>query len=263
MTIIPPIIHQTWKTKSGLSDRHALWRDSFVEGNPGFSFPLYDDADNLALVAERAISLLPAYQAFPREIYRVDMVRVLYLFFFGGFYADLDFQCLKPFDKYCAFPNLLVGRMGTASRQENFEHEIPNALMASPPLDAFWLFYLNRILKAQAVMDAGGEARVEYVTGPVTLRRALLDYADHPQNARREVDEFLKAYPISFPREKLAAHRPLILPSHIWYPLNWVDNIHQMFRRRVFEEGYLPTNDEARELFPFSAAVTYWQRSWT
>src|SRR5437016_13659698 len=112
MTFIPAIIHQTWKTKTGLSERHALWRASFQQANPGFSHPLYDDADNLALVAERAVSLLPAYQVFPLEIYRVDMVRTLYLFFFGGFYADLDFQCLRPFDKYRAMPHLLFGRMG-------------------------------------------------------------------------------------------------------------------------------------------------------
>ena len=262
MTIIPAIIHQTWKTKSGLSDRHAFWRASFQEVNPGFFHPLYDDADNLGLVAERAISLLPVYQAFPQEIYRVDMVRALYLFFFGGFYADLDFQCLRPFDKYRAMPNLLFGRMGTFSQQENFEHEIPNALMGSPPFDVFWLFYLSRIVKAQAAMEAGGETRVEHVTGPVALRRTLLDYMDRPQNAQREVEEFLRTYPMIFPREKLSAHRPQILPAHIWYPVNWADNLHQMFRRRVLEEGYLPSTAEARELYPHSDAVTNWQKSW-
>jgi mannosyltransferase OCH1-like enzyme len=262
MTIIPAIIHQTWKTKSGLSDRHASWRSSFQEVNPRFSHPLYDDADNLALVAEKAISLLPAYQAFPQEIYRVDMVRTLYLFFFGGFYADLDFQCLRPFDKYCAMPHLLFGRMGTFSEQENFEHEIPNALMGSPPFDAFWLFYLSRILKAQAAMEAGGEARVEHVTGPVVLRRAILDYVGHPESAQREVEAFLLRYPIAFPLEKLTAHRPRILPAHVWYPINWADNLHQMYRRSVLEKDPLPTIAETRTLFPHSDAVTYWQKSW-
>jgi mannosyltransferase OCH1-like enzyme len=262
VTIIPAVIHQTWKTKTGLSEKHAFWRASFEENNPRFSHPLYDDADNLALVADRALSLLPAYKAFPREIYRVDMVRALYLFFFGGFYADLDFQCLQPFEKYCAMPNLLFGRMGTFTRQDNFEHEIPNALMGSPPFDAFWLFYLNRILKAQAEMEAGGEARVEHVTGPVALRRALLAYGADPDGARRAIEEFLRLYPISFPRDRLKAHAPHIFAPHIWYPINWADNLHQIFRRSVLEEGYLPSVEEARRIFPHSDAVTYWLKSW-
>jgi mannosyltransferase OCH1-like enzyme len=261
MTIIPAIIHQTWKTKTGLSNRHAFWRASFEEVNPRFSHPLYDDADNLALVAEKAISLLPAYQAFPQEIYRVDMVRALYLFFSGGFYADLDFQCLRPFDKYCAMPNLIFGRMGTFSIKDNFEHEIPNALMGSPPFDAFWLFYLSRMVKAQAEMEAGGEARVEHVTGPVALRRALLAYAD-AGSARGAIEDFLRRYPIQFPRDRLVAHAPHILAPHVWYPINWADNLHQIFRRKVLEEGCLPTAEEARQLFPHSDAVTYWQKSW-
>ena len=260
--MIPPIIHQTWKTKTGLSDCHAFWRDSFREVNPSFSHPLYDDADNLALVTEKAPALLPAYRAFPQEIYRVDMVRALYLFFFGGFYADLDFQCLRPFGKYCAMPRLVFGRMGTFQAQENFEHEIPNALMASPPFDAFWLFYLSGILRAQTAMTMGGEARVEYVTGPVALRQALLAYIGDPEHARRTVKEFLRLYPIAFPRERLASHEALILPSHVWYPINWADKLHQMFRRTVVEEGYLPSLEDARALFPHSDAVTYWQRSW-
>jgi mannosyltransferase OCH1-like enzyme len=261
-TIIPAIIHQTWKTKTGLSDRHAFWRASFQDVNPGFSHPIYDDADNLSLVQEKAPSLLEAYQAFPHEIYRVDMVRALYLFLFGGFYADLDFQCLRPFDKYCVMPRLLFGRMGTFQKDENFEHEFPNALMGSPPFDGFWLFYLSSILRAQAAMAAGGEARVEHVTGPVALRQALLAYTEYPGSARRTVEDFLRLHPIAFPRDRLAAHAPLILPAHVWYPINWADNLHQMFRRTVLDEGYLPSADEARALFPHSDAVTYWQRSW-
>ena len=35
-----------------------------------------------------------------------------------------------------------------------------------------------------------------------------------------------------------------------------------MFRRTVVEEGYLPSLEDARALFPHSDAVTYWQRSW-
>jgi len=48
--MISPIIHQTWKSKTGLSPRHEFWRNSFVTLNPDFQHILYDDADNRALV---------------------------------------------------------------------------------------------------------------------------------------------------------------------------------------------------------------------
>ena len=51
------------------------WREQY----PDFLWVLWLDEDNLALLHERAPEYLDLYKAFPREIYRVDFARNLYM----------------------------------------------------------------------------------------------------------------------------------------------------------------------------------------
>jgi mannosyltransferase OCH1-like enzyme len=257
--MIPQIIHQTWKRKTGLSQRHEFWRSTFTGMNPSFQHPLYDDADNRALVEKFTPTLLPVYQSFPLEINRVDFVRTLYLFFFGGFYADLDFQCLNPFSRYCALGEVLFGRMGV---ENDFVHSIPNALMASPQFDGFWIFYLRHMIRLQTRTGRDGGLGVEEQTGPVALRQAILEYVKDHNAAKNEIAAFLDEHPMAFDRSRLCFHPIRILPSRVWYPIDWSDNLHQMFRQKVFGEGLILSTEEARRLFPMSDAVTYWEHSW-
>ena len=253
--MIPPILHQTWKRKTGLSPRHEFWRSSFVTLNPGFQHPFYDDADNRAVVERFTPTLLPVYQSYPAEINRVDFVRALYLFFFGGFYADLDFQCLNPLSKYCALNEVVFGRMGV---ENDFVHSIPNAMMASPQFDGFWIFYLRHMVRLRSQAVAG----VEEQTGPVALRQAILDYVKDHKAAREAIGAFLDEHPMTFDRARLCFHPVRILPCRVWYPIDWSDNLHQMFRQKVLGEGLLLSTEEARRLFPMSDAVTYWEHGW-
>ena len=257
--MLPKIIHQTWKTRDSLSPAQAHWRASFQQLNPAFEHRLYDDADNAALVAAHAPGLKPIYDSFPKEIYRVDFVRALYLFLSGGFYADLDFQCLQPLDKYLPAEAVIFGRMGT---MEEFEHSIPNAMMASPPFDGFWIFYLRHICALQSRVQDWSRTRVEYVTGPVALRAAILAYVQDPAAARAAVLEFLDTHAITFDRAKLCFHPIQLLPAHAWYPIDWNDQLHLMFRNKVIKQNLLFSLDEARQLFPHSDAVTWWMHSW-
>jgi mannosyltransferase OCH1-like enzyme len=257
--MIPNIFHQTWKTKSGLSEARAFWRNSFVELNPDFTHNLYDDADNAQIVKTYASSLLPVYQAFPLEIYRVDFVRALYLFCFGGFYADLDFQCLQPFAKYCPANLVIFGRMGTV---DEFDHVIPNAMMASPQYDGFWIFYLKRMVENQSRMMAGGMSDVEHVTGPVALKSAIMDYRAGGEGSKSIVRKFLSDHAVSFDPASLCFNPLFFVPPHVWYPINWNDKLHAMFRQSVVTQGLLFPTEEARKLFPYSDAVTYWEHGW-
>jgi mannosyltransferase OCH1-like enzyme len=40
----------------------------------------------------------PLYRRYPEQIQRVDAARYMLLHHFGGVYADLDIECLRPFD---------------------------------------------------------------------------------------------------------------------------------------------------------------------
>ena len=61
---------------------------------------------------------------------------------YGGIYADLDVECLKPLDEVLAEGDIVVGRMGSDFTNP---HSIPNATMASKARQAFWLLPIDLI----------------------------------------------------------------------------------------------------------------------
>lgn len=259
--LIPRIFHQTWKSKSDMDQRFQFWRNSFFLKNPDLHDQFYDDADNLNLVKRLVPSLLSLYREFPREIFRVDFVRPFYMFFKGGLYADLDFHCLRSFDEVFSTPNtIFLGSMGT---DQYFAHSIPNAMMASPPSEGFWLGYLKNI---EAAWDAKKsianiERKPEQVTGPIVLKQTLSDYQNLEQ-FKQDVLAFARRHGIRAPDGDISFSPLTILAGHIWYPLNWGDVIHQMFRRNVLAGKSVPSDEEASALFPHSMAVTYWTHAW-
>jgi mannosyltransferase OCH1-like enzyme len=172
--MIPKILHQTWKSRDDFPYNFSEWSKSFKSTNPELPRTVYDDKDNRELIRRHIPNLLGLYDEFPREIFRADFVRPIYLFFQGGLYADLDFQCLRRLDSIFSPPelNLLLGRMGT---DQTFAHSIPNAFMASSAHECFWLGYL-------AAMEAAWNTRKhqeniisqpEQITGPVVLREVV------------------------------------------------------------------------------------------
>lgn len=260
--MIPEVLHQTWKSKTALPERFRCWRESFLELNPRFEFRLYDDADNRALLAETFPQLLPLYDSFPREIFRADFIRPVYLYRFGGFYADLDFQCLAPLSQLNAgSPDIVLGRMGT---DDSFAHSIPNAFMAAAPNQAFWIGYLAHCMLAWQAQHARARIveRPERVTGPVVLHATVALYLYESDKFRELVRQFIRATALDLDAGELAWGDLDLLPGHVLYPVNWKDNIHREFIAAAERRSAPHTVAEARELFPGSIAVTYWAHSW-
>lgn len=259
--MIPAILHQTWKSKTALPEPFRHWRASFLELNPGFEFPLYDDADNRALLAQVFPPLLPLYDSLPREIFRADFIRPVYLYQFGGFYADLDFQCLAPLAGLAGSHDLLLGRMGS---DDSFAHSIPNALMASTPRQAFWIGYLAHCVAQWKALQSSPriEARPELVTGPVVLRVAALRYTQQRDLFDKIVRRFINACALDVDADALGQGELALLPAPVLYPLNWKDEAHRRFMGATARRNLLPDIPQARRLFPGSVAVTWWAHSW-
>jgi len=231
--VIPKIIHQTWKSKE-LPENFSYWSKSFAEINPGYDHRVYDDNDNLEIVEKYFPRLVEFYTSLPKEIYRCDFVRAVYMYIFGGIYADMDFHCLRPLDEICKH-DLVFGRMGT---DNSFPHSIPNAFMASRPQEIFWLWYIQ--LMVDTWMDAqrsGQNHYPELITGPVVLKKAI--------------DLYKKNHT-----------RITLLPGHVLYPINWNDSLHQMFRSNMMQEKKIYSTEKMQQLFPSSIAVTYWSHTW-
>ncbi len=254
---IPKILFQTWKSKTDIPANFAYWATTFRDLNPGYDYQLWDDADNRAFIAARYPWFLPAYDAYPAEIYRVDAVRYFFLYHHGGIYADLDTECLRPLDRMLDIADVVLGRMGT---NPNFMHSLPNAMMLSSPRQEFWLLVMSLLIEPMPPLGT----RPESVTGPVLLKRA------HTLYAAREGDGTVNER-IAGIRSRLSADlvphgqptRVVALPGYVFFPLDWSDRIHErMFRRPMMRDGKLLDRKTVLSLFPQSTTVSYWAHSW-
>ncbi|KAK7492631.1 hypothetical protein BaRGS_00016110, partial [Batillaria attramentaria] len=94
---IPKRIHQTWKSAKIPRSFHA-WIRSWTAKHPDWEYWLWTDDNARQLVAERFPSLLPVYDGYREPIRRADALRYVVLHEFGGVYADMDMESLRPID---------------------------------------------------------------------------------------------------------------------------------------------------------------------
>lgn len=172
---IPRLIHQTWKTRDVPPELQGFQR-SWTGRNPGFAYRFWTDDDIGRFVAEEHPALLPVFHGYADPIARIDLARYLILRRFGGVYADLDFECLRPIDGLLEGRSFIVGlepeehgRLAKAA-----ERGLPRILcpsfLASVPGHPFWDHLLSRLVEARQCGD------VLDATGPFLLTRAHAAY---------------------------------------------------------------------------------------
>lgn len=105
--LIPKIIIQTWKN-STIPARYSKLVDSIKQNNPDYKYLFFTDTDIETFLKINYPEYHQTYLKLPIKIQRIDFFRYVAVYHYGGFYMDLDMNCLKPFDdllKYnCIFP---------------------------------------------------------------------------------------------------------------------------------------------------------------
>ncbi len=256
---IPQIVFQTWKSHHVMPDNYRYWRRSFIITNPNFRCLLWDDDDNRRFIDERFPWFRSRYDTYQREIFRADIIRLFFLYVYGGFYADMDSECLRPLDGLRKTGDVLVGQMGY---DQSFEHSIPNAIMASKPGQAFWLLAIALVAERLAeFVRTNRDVRPEWLTGPVLLKDTVDLYrAQSPEKIRSRI---LTALPeLEAELSKSQFGKLVILPPPLWYPINWNNFIHTILRKRMFAQNAVVARAGAMKLFPDCFIVTYWSASW-
>jgi hypothetical protein len=203
--MIPRILHQTW-ISADVPPHLRAYRQSWLRHHPDWEHRLWTDAENECLIAERHPVFLPYFRGAIPPILRIDLVRLAYLHAFGGVYADLDYEPLKPLDPLlstsCAIVAREHGGIGQAVRGRDF---IINALLASPPGHPLWLDVMH-------TMVAGYRPRrvfERHTLHVIRMAIAILDkHAETREVACADVTvlPYNEVYPCS-PTTRLAAKR--------------------------------------------------------
>lgn len=133
--MIPRIIHQTWKT-ADIPERYRACQASWREHHPDWTYILWTDADIEAFVIEHYPRLRGLFQKYPDHIQRVDAVRYMILFEYGGVYADLDVFCRRSFESLLAYDVFLP---------ETKPLGVSNDLMGCTKASPFFGYLLERL----------------------------------------------------------------------------------------------------------------------
>ncbi|MES3002042.1 MAG: glycosyltransferase [Pseudomonadota bacterium] len=257
---IPKLLFQTWKSTTVIPANFAHWSQTLRDHNPAYEYMLWDDADNRAFIAGHYPWFLETYDAYPAEIFRADAVRYFFLYHFGGIYADMDTECLRPLDGMLDVADVVLGRMGT---DPHFVHSLPNALMMSRPRQEFWLLVISLLVDPPASHKARKD-RPEFATGPVILKRAHDLYAARAtqDTAARRMASIRTRLPLHLAPSP-GPTRVAAVPGYIFFPVDWNDRIHLMsFCRPLQRQQKFLDRKTTRSLFPRSLTVSYWTHSW-
>lgn len=171
---IPKLLWQTWKTKT-VPDKWIESPQSVGQHLPDWEYRLTTDEENLAFVEKEFPELLELYRSFPREIYRVDMIRYLYLYRFGGVYIDLDIKLKRPLtDLFSSGGDLYL----TSTPNLN---GLTNSFMASTPGNPFWMRCIEEIKRRvrEKPFYIFGDLQVLWTTGPGMITTVAREY-DRP-----------------------------------------------------------------------------------
>ena len=138
LKMIPKLIHHTAKT-SVPDPKWAPYQQAVIRHHPDWSYKLWTDKDNLALLRESYRDMEKIYYEMPQTAMRADLLRYMYMDRFGGLYLDLDYEFFKPFD--------LNDCVLVLPRESNDDAPVylGNCILASVPGHPFWKALIEAI----------------------------------------------------------------------------------------------------------------------
>lgn len=183
-SVIPKIIHQTWKTQD-VPEKYRTWVRSWKEKNPDFTYKLYDNDESRLLVASSYPEFLELYDSLPTGVQKADLFRYLVIHKFGGVYADLDTECQVPIADVLKGHQIILGKESNQVRFQALQW-----FFAATPRHPAFLEIAEEIKKRMsnpamvekderyAISKDKLNAKVLYQTGPWVFTDVMKKYID-------------------------------------------------------------------------------------
>ena len=177
---IPHIVHQTW-ISTKLPAFYAPWLKSWLTKNPTWQYWFWTDNDIRRFIARDYRQYLALYDSYKRNINRADVMRYFVLHKFGGLYADIDVECLRPLDD-------IISKHSCMLPEEHHAHSyivhmrhppanVVNCVMACRPGHPYVWEVIKELPKQQLqsnLLDQTGPFLID-----VVLRR-YMQHSTHP-----------------------------------------------------------------------------------
>ncbi|KIN03418.1 glycosyltransferase family 32 protein [Oidiodendron maius Zn] len=134
--LIPPVLHQIVLGSAGPKEEWLNARNHCMQYHAGWQFHLWTDENAAAFVAEKFPHLKEMWEGYRYPIQKVDALRYMVLYEYGGVVLDMDLDCrhsLGPLRRFgfvapAAHPSGFSNGMMMASRWHPFVGELVNNL---------------------------------------------------------------------------------------------------------------------------------------
>lgn len=154
---IPKIIHQIWSSKKNpLPEAFGELADTWKSYHPEWDYIFWDDRKMDDFMQTYYPHYVEPFSRFAYDVQRWDVIRYLILYQMGGFYVDLDTECLENIEPLlkadCCF--------GTDTRDNIIyadlvkEAYLNNTYIASAPRHPFLEAVIHRIFHSEAMFTS-------------------------------------------------------------------------------------------------------------
>jgi mannosyltransferase OCH1-like enzyme len=177
---IPKIIHQTFRS-ADIPGKFSGFREHLISLHPGWEYKFYDDEACRGAVEKFFPAFLPIYDS-ASVIRKTDIFRAIAVYGEGGFYLDMDMECINPLDDLCEF-RCVLGEELTLSAEDaaRLGHRdrlrVANYMFGSEPGHPFLLRILRR-MAGESRREILTENDVLESTGPGLVTTVYHDWKD-------------------------------------------------------------------------------------
>ena len=187
MEQIPKIIHLIFLSKTEpIPDFFRECVDRMKIFHPDWEIRTYNEDDVYNILAENFPLILPIYNKYTHRVQKADIIRLILVYLYGGFYMDMDMYCLKKLDDLLRF-NLVLGEEREIAIHKKhwfnqcrgvctkYNLEIGNYMFGSIPKHPFWLYVLRRAV-LKSTIPVQYEVDILESTGPLLLTEVYHTY---------------------------------------------------------------------------------------
>lgn len=185
---IPRIIHMTWGDPEAVPFIYRPWMESWIKHNPGWEIWFWSDSDINKFIHTCYPHFAETFNSYPTTGYKVDAFRYFVIYEFGGIYADIDTESLRPLNELARIESCIVG-------QEPLEHAhflgpmgiplVSNAVMACVPHHKFFRVVVDHLGRHTGYFTWND---ILYATGPYMLTYEFHNYgAGNSENPLKHI----------------------------------------------------------------------------
>jgi mannosyltransferase OCH1-like enzyme len=187
-SMIPKIIHLTWKSKK-IPKKYRSYLKSIIRFHANWDIKIWTDRSMYQLVIENYPKYQKPYNSYSNMIQRCDFFRLLVVYHFGGVYLDLDMQIIKSLNELdesieIFFPCEKIMDQESLIRHNNRDSvRIGNYAFGSIPKHPFLEYLLDKFIlpqfKDRPILS---EDDILESTGPGIITTAYHDYISNNAN---------------------------------------------------------------------------------